>query len=116
MSRFIKELRRREVIRTAGLYIGICWLLIEAGSVLLPTFDAPEWVMRAIVIATIIGFPIMLVLAWVYDVTDQGIEVQPDHTDTIVAPLGSRQLDFVAIGILSVALTFSVFLTVAGKS
>ncbi len=116
MNRFIKELRRREVIRTAGLYIGICWLLIEAASVLLPTFDAPEWVMRAIVIATIIGFPVMLVLAWVYDVTDQGIEVQPDHTDTIVAPLGSRKMDFVAIGILSVALIFSVYLNVTGRS
>ncbi len=116
MNRFIKELRRREVLRTAGLYIGVCWILIEAASVLLPTFDAPEWAMRAIVIATLVGFPVMLLLAWVYDVTDHGVEVQPDHTDTIVEPLGSRKMDFFVIGILSVALIFSVYLNVTRES
>jgi hypothetical protein len=67
MNRFIRELRRREVLRTAGLYVGVTWILIEAASVLLPTFDAPDWVMRAVVIVAIVGFPVMLVLAWVYN-------------------------------------------------
>ena len=39
MKKFIRELRRREVIRTAGLYVGIGWILIEAGSVVGPIFD-----------------------------------------------------------------------------
>jgi tetratricopeptide (TPR) repeat protein len=112
MNRFIRELRRREVFRTAGLYIGVCWILIEASSVLLPTFEAPEWILRWIIIAAIVGFPIMLVLAWVYDVTAHGIEVQADATDTIVAPLGSRKTDFVVIGVLAVALTFSVYMNI----
>ena len=74
MNRFIKELRRREVFSTAGLYVGICWILIEASSVVLPTFDAPDWVLRAIIIAAVVGFPVMLVLAWIYDITGHGIE------------------------------------------
>ena len=110
MKRFIRELRRREVFRTAGLYIGVCWILIEASSVVLPTFGAPEWALQAIIIMTFVGFPVMLVLAWVYDITDRGIEVQGDPTDTIVAPIGSRKMDFVVIGILSVALIFSVYM------
>ena len=65
MRKFFKTLRRREVLRTAGLYVGLAWILIEAASVLLPTFDAPEWVLRAVVIAAIVGFPITIVLAWV---------------------------------------------------
>ena len=52
MKGFIKELRRREVFRTAGLYVGVCWILIEAVSVMLPTFDAPDWMMRAVVIVS----------------------------------------------------------------
>ena len=110
MNRFIRELRRREVFRTAGLYVGICWIAIEAASIVLPTFGAPEWALRVMIIAAVVGFPVMLVLAWIYDFTDHGIEVQPDATDTIVAPLGSRKMDFVVIGILVVALAFSVYL------
>ena len=55
MKRFFRELRRREVFRTAGLYIGICWILIEASSVVLPTFGGPEWVLQAIIIAVFVG-------------------------------------------------------------
>jgi tetratricopeptide (TPR) repeat protein len=109
MNRFIRELRRREVFRSAGLYVGVCWILIEGASVVLPAFEVPDWVMRALIIAAIVGFPIMLVLAWVYDVSSKGIEVQPDATDTIVVPFGGRRMDFVVIGLLSVALVFSLY-------
>ncbi|MDH4048501.1 MAG: tetratricopeptide repeat protein [Gammaproteobacteria bacterium] len=112
MNKFIRELRRREVFRTAGLYVGISWILIEVASVILPTFDAPEWMMRAIVMVAFVGFPVMLVLAWVYNITDHGIEVQADPTDTIVAPIGGRKMDFIVIGVLSVALIVSVYLNV----
>ena len=112
MNRFIRELRRREVFRTAGLYIGISWILIEASSVMLPTFGAPEWVLKAIIIAAFVGFPVMLVLAWIYDFTGHGIEVQDDATDTIVEPIFTRKMDFVVIGVLTVALIFSVYMNV----
>jgi len=113
MNRFIRELRRREVFRTAGLYVGVSWILIEVASVLLPTFDAPEWIMRAIVIVAVVGFPVMLVLAWIYDFTDHGIEVQGDLTETMVAAR-SRKMDVVVIGVLTVALLFSVYLNITG--
>ena len=103
-------MRRREVFRTAGLYVGVCWILIEASSVMLPTFGAPEWAMRAVIITAFIGFPVMVVLAWFYDVTDHGIEIQGDPTGTIVAPIGSRKMDFFVIGLLSVALVLSVYM------
>jgi len=86
INRLIKELRRREVFRSAGLYVGVSWILIEGASVILPAFEAPEWAMKAIIIAAVIGFPIMLVLAWIYDVSSAGIEVQPDATDTVIIP------------------------------
>ncbi|MCH8337115.1 MAG: tetratricopeptide repeat protein [Proteobacteria bacterium] len=113
MRKFFKELRRREVLRAAGLYVGISWIAIEASSVMLPTFDAPEWALRAIIIAAAIGFPITIVLAWIYDITGAGIVKQADPTDTYVAPIGGRRMDFVVIGVLSVALVFSVYMNVS---
>jgi tetratricopeptide (TPR) repeat protein len=112
MNKFIKELRRREVFRTAGLYVGICWILIEASSVVLPTFDAPEWVLKALIIVAVVGCPIMLVLAWFYDVTEHGIEKQADVDEAAAPAIGSRKMDFVVIGLLSVALVISVYLNV----
>ena len=110
MQGLIRELRRREVFRTAGLYVGIAWIAIEGASVLLPAFDAPDWVLRALIIAAVVGFPIAIVLAWIYDVTDKGIEVQGEPTDTVVVPFGGRKMDFIVIGVLSVALIFSVYM------
>lgn len=115
MNKFIRELRRREVFRTAGLYVGICWIAIEASSVVLPAFGAPDWALQVMIIAASVGFPVMLVLAWIYNITDHGIEVQADATDTVVVPFGGRRMDFVAIGVLSVALIFSVYLNITGS-
>lgn len=114
MKRFLLELRRREVFRTAGLYVGICWILVEGASIVLPTFNAPDWMLQALIIAVSIGFPVMLVLAWVYDVSDKGIVVQAEATDTVVLPFGDRKGDFIVIGVLAVALIFSVYLNITG--
>ena len=115
MHRLIKELRRREVFRTIGLYVGIGWITIEGASVMLPAFDAPEWVLRAIIILAIVGLPVAIVLAWIYDVTDSGLEVQADPTDTVILPFGGRKTDFVVIGVLVLALGFSVYLNFTGS-
>ena len=115
MRRLIKELRRREVFRTVGLYIGIFWIVIEASSVFLPAFDAPDWVLRGVIIVAVMGLPVTVVLAWIYDVSDSGIEVQGGPTDTVVVPFGGRKTDFTVIGVLVVALGISVYLNVTGS-
>lgn len=117
MIGFIRELRRREVFRTVGLYVGVCWILIEAASILLPAFRAPEWTLRGLVIVAIIGLPIVAALAWIFDITDQGIHVQADAPVKAATPaLGARRMDFVVIGVLAGALAFSVYLNVAGRA
>lgn len=115
MHKLIKELRRREVFRTAGLYVGVAWIAVEVSSVLFDAFDAPEWALQAVIILAIIGLPVTIVLAWVFDITEKGIEVQADATDTMVIPFGGRRMDFVVIGVLTVALIFSVYLNIASK-
>ena len=90
MLNLIKELRRREVFRTVGFYVGISWILIEGTSVMLPAFDAPQWVLRTVIIVAIIGLPIAIVLAWFFDINESGIEFQSSADELPVVPFGGR--------------------------
>src|ERR1700730_3589214 len=66
---FFTELKRRKVYRVAVAYVIVDWLLIQAASILFPTFDAPTWVMKVFVTAMILGFPVGLILAWAFELT-----------------------------------------------
>ena len=74
LSQFIRELRRRHVFRTGAAYLVAAWLLMQVAEILLGTFDTPGWLMRGIVIVLAIGFPIAIILAWIYDITSHGIK------------------------------------------
>ena len=106
VSQFIEELRRRNVFRSCAAYVVIAWLLIQVSDILLGTFAAPAWVMRAIVIALAVGFPVALVLAWVYEFTTQGVKRTEAvaEADPISKHTG-RQIDFVIIGVLVVGIS-----------
>ncbi len=71
---FFAELRRRNVYKVAAAYIVISWLLIQAASILFPTFDAPQWVMKVFVAVLVFGFPPALVFAWAFEITPEGIK------------------------------------------
>ena len=80
---FFSELRRRNVYKVAVAYAVIAWLLIQAGSILFPTFEAPPWVMKVFVTIVAAGFPIALVIAWAFEMTPEGMKrtenVRPDE-------------------------------------
>jgi TolB-like protein/Tfp pilus assembly protein PilF len=83
---FFVELKRRNVYKVAAAYAIVAWLLIQAASILFPTFEAPAWVMKVFVTAVILGFPVALVFAWAFEITPEGIkradEVSPDQSIT----------------------------------
>src|SRR5438552_5315493 len=70
---FLTELKRRKVYRVAVAYAIAAWLLIQAASILFPTFEAPPWVMKVFVTAVILGFPVALILAWAFELTPEGL-------------------------------------------
>ncbi|MGI9265099.1 MAG: AAA family ATPase, partial [Gammaproteobacteria bacterium] len=69
----ILELGRRRVFRAAAAYLIGSWVLVEISSVVLDAFSAPAWILRAEVIALVALFPVMLVIAWRFDVTRSGL-------------------------------------------
>src|ERR1700731_3851552 len=71
---FFGELKRRNVYKVAFAYGVVSWLLIQAASILFPTFEAPSWVMKIFVAMVALGFPIALILAWAFEMTPQGMK------------------------------------------
>lgn len=70
---FFTELTRRNVYKVAAAYAVVSWLLIQAASIILPTFEAPGWTMKVLIAALAVGFPIAVVLAWAFEITAEGI-------------------------------------------
>jgi hypothetical protein len=68
MPSFLYELRRRNVLRVAAAYALVAWIIIEAGSVLLPTFGATEGTFQVYVVVVLIGFVIAVVFAWIFEI------------------------------------------------
>jgi TolB-like protein/Flp pilus assembly protein TadD len=101
---FINELRRRNVFRSGAAYVVTAWLLIQVADILLDTFDAPAWAMRGVVMALAVGFPVVLLLSWLYEVTTQGVKrtEQVSAAESISIHAG-RKIDFAIIGVLTVA-------------
>jgi TolB-like protein/Tfp pilus assembly protein PilF len=71
---FFAELKRRRVGKVAIAYGAIAWAVTEASSVVVPALHLPEWLVTAIVVFLLVGFPVAMVLAWIFDVGPQGIE------------------------------------------
>ena len=82
----IAELKRRNVFRVGVAYAIVAWLLVEVASVVLPTFEAPEWVMKAFTFLLILGFPVALIFAWAFELTPEGIKREAD-VDPVLSPL-----------------------------
>ena len=110
MSLF-EELKRRHVFRVAALYAGIAWITLQAASMALPAFRAPEWVFRALIVIGLIGFVIVIVLAWLYELTSQGLKRDAEViSDKKLRPLlGGRKMNALLIGVLAIALGISLY-------
>ncbi|MCH7822980.1 MAG: tetratricopeptide repeat protein [Proteobacteria bacterium] len=104
VSQFINELHRRDVFRSGAAYVVTAWLLIQVADILLETYAAPAWAMRALVTALVVGFPVALILAWIYEFTTQGVKrTGQSSKDELISSHTGRKIDFVIIGVLLVA-------------
>ena len=108
---FFSELKRRNVIRIGIGYAVASWVIVEVASVLLPTFEAPDWILRAIVLALIAGLPIALLIAWVFELTPEGIKKE-DNVDTpeeeIFKARTARKADLTIMALLTLALSYFI--------
>jgi TolB-like protein len=101
---FFAELKRRNVYKVAVAYIVVAWLGLQAASILLPTFEAPSWVMKALVVIIALGFVFAVIISWAFEMTPEGMKRTADISADAVRsfPYWSRR-KFAAF-IISVAM------------
>lgn len=109
MRNFVSELRRRNVLRVAAAYALSAWIIIEAGSVLLPTFGASERFFQIYVVVVVAGFVVAVILAWIFQLTPEGVKLDRDADPAAPVDRRARQrMNYAIIALLAVALTVSV--------
>src|SRR6266511_2701066 len=105
---FISELGRRNVYKVAVAYAVVGWLLVQVTTQVFPIFEIPNWALRLIVLAIIIGFPIALVIAWAFELTPEGIK----HTEDV--DLSNKRISknrtWIYVTLIGAALSVTLFL------
>ena len=101
---FFNELKRRNVVRVGAAYILIAWVLLQGVDFALEVIDAPSWILQVFVLAAAIGLPAVLIFAWVFEMTPEGLkrESEVDRARSITPHTG-RKLDRIIIVFLAVA-------------
>ena len=93
------ELRRRNVFRVAAMYAVAAWLVVQVADATFERLGVPEAAHRILILMTALGFPVALVLGWLFDWTAEGLVRTPDDQEQTVARLRShRRIDFANLG------------------
>src|SRR5437870_4630118 len=123
-TKFVTELKRRNVYRAAVAYAVVAWFLTQLTTQVFPFFEIPNSAVRFVVIALAVGFPIAMLLSWLYELTPEGIvrteDLDPVQARSVQRATG-RILDFVIIGVLLLVIAMLIlgrrpFYTQTGES
>ncbi|MEY2480741.1 MAG: hypothetical protein QOI04_1668 [Verrucomicrobiota bacterium] len=114
---FFAELKRRNVYKVAIAYAVVAWLIIQAASILLPTFEAPAWVMKVAVMAVLLGFPAALIFSWAFEITPEGIKLESEiEPNKSIARRTGRKLIALTIAVAVIAAGLFVFQVIRARS
>ena len=108
ITKFFAELKRRNVYRAAVLYGTVAWLLTEITTQVFPFFNVPNAAVRFIVVAVSLGFPIAMLIAWLYELTPEGF-VRTEDVDVETQRRFGRKVDFIIIGVLLLVIALLVY-------
>jgi TolB-like protein/Tfp pilus assembly protein PilF len=105
---FFSELKRRRVYNVAVAYVVVAWLLVQVATQVFPFFNIPNWVIRLVVLLSIVGFPVSLVCAWAFEMTAEGIKLERDIDRRITRKTG-RKLTALVVVFAAVAAGVTLF-------
>jgi TolB-like protein len=98
----LRELQQRKVIRVAGVYIVVAWLLLQVAATVGPMLDLPAWFERLVLALLGLGFPVALILAWAFELTPDGIRRGSNAPSSRYSPI----LDYIVLGIIFAAAAY----------
>jgi adenylate cyclase len=107
--KFLEELKKRNVVRVAFLYLVVCWLILEPIHVVFHMLEVPLWANQLVLVLMAVGFPAVLLFAWAFEITPEGlkptVEVDPKRS---IRPLTGRRLDRAIMVVMALAITYFV--------
>jgi TolB-like protein/Tfp pilus assembly protein PilF len=107
-SNFLAELKRRNVYKVAVAYIVAGWALSQGIAQVFPVFDVPNWVIRLIVLLIILGFPVAIVFAWVFELTPEGIK-RTEVADAMPPTTGYKKRAWIYIVVVGAIVSITLF-------
>ena len=108
LPKFFAELKRRHVYRAAVVYAMVAWLLTQIATQVFPFFDVPNSAVRFVIVVLVIGFPIAMLLAWLYEFTSKGF-VREEDVDPVARQSSGRVFNFTIIGILLLLIAVLIY-------
>jgi len=107
---FFVELKRRNVFKVAAAYIIVGWLIMQAGEVMSPALNLPDWVNSMLAFFLILGFPVAMVFAWAFEMTPEGLKKEKDIDRSQHLALSTGQkLNYTITWLLVVAMVYFVW-------
>ena len=70
MPNLISELKKRKVFSSSAIYLGTAFVTLQVAEILIPALNIPDWTISFIVVLLMLGFPVVLLLSWIYDISD----------------------------------------------
>jgi hypothetical protein len=119
-QRFLIELRRRHVPQTAAIYLVAAWAAIEFSDVVVPNLNGPQWIVKAVIVAAGVGFPVVLILAWMYDWGPEGVvrtgpgEELAGETGSPTGPTSTPWLAVIAVLVVGIGSAVGVAALLTG--
>jgi TolB-like protein/Flp pilus assembly protein TadD len=117
INNFFAELKRRNVYKVAVAYAVVAWLVIQAASIFLPAFNAPQWAMQIAILILVVGFPIALAFSWAFEITPEGIKRESEvAADQSVTHHTGRKIVALTIVLAVVATGLLIFQFIRARS
>ena len=102
--KLLSELKRRNVLRMAALYVVAAWLIIQVAEVLMDLANLPDWIGPAVLGLIAVGFPIALIFSWFYELTPEGLSLEKDVAPgESITHIAGRRVDFIIMSLLGAA-------------
>lgn len=107
---FWGELKRRNVYKVGVAYAIVAWLLIQFAAIAFPHFAFPSWAVPFVIVILIIGFPLILLFAWAFEITPDGIKrTRQVPLEESITHLTGKKLNYILAGLLVLAISFLLF-------
>jgi hypothetical protein len=115
LSQFWQELTRRKVIKVIAMYAATAFIILEVVDIVAPSLGLPDWTLNLVIVLLSVGFPITVILSWIFDVTPEGIkktesidELSEQEPTTLPTKRGLKTSD-VIISVLIVAVCILLY-------